>query len=131
MISTYWANESLKKLYLSNGSGSLYVGLSSTIPEADGTGISEPPESNYTRMELTSFSDPVNGEIVNAKSIDYPLSTSDWFPKDRQAVCYVLFDGAGEDAHFLGASEFLDPITIESNSRFSLAAGCISIRCEG
>lgn len=128
MISNYWANRGLKLLYTVNASNSFYVGISSTIPNADGGNVSEPSGGNYARAKISGLSEPSDGTITNSASIEFPVSTADWFPDSAKAICYVIFDGAGSDAHVLGSGNFYAPTTIVENTKFMIAAGRLSIR---
>lgn len=57
----------------------LYLGLSGTQPQLDGTGVTEPPNSaGYSRVELTNMSAPQNGVVTNQQSINFAESTADW-----------------------------------------------------
>ena len=54
-----------------------YLGLSSTAPNLDGTGATEPATSaGYKRVELTSLSEPANGVVTNDATIDFDESTA-------------------------------------------------------
>lgn len=68
-----------------------YLGLSTTAPNIDGTGVSEPPEScGYARVELTALSAPVDGVIKNSSAINFEESTGSW----GTVTHYVIFDSA-------------------------------------
>ena len=60
----------------------LYIGLSSTPINADGTGTTEPTGGGYTRVAVTnnktSFSVASNGELRNAIEITFPEATATW-----------------------------------------------------
>lgn len=78
----------------------IYVGLSTTTPAADGTGVTEPSALNgYARVAVTNDgshwhplgSQPATGqEQANLLAIAFPLATGDW------GVCTyaVLYDQA-------------------------------------
>ena len=44
-----------------------YIGLSSTLPNVDGSGATEPSMdgTGYARVALNSLSEPINGTITN------------------------------------------------------------------
>lgn len=128
MISTYWANQGLKFLYSSNNSTTFYVGISSTVPTADGGNVTEPSGGNYARVKIDGLSEPSGGVITNTTAIEFPVSTSEWFPASARAICYVIFDGAGGDAHVLGSGNFYAPVAVTENTKFLIAAGRLSIR---
>ncbi len=56
-----------------------YIGLSTTEPNIDGTGVSEPASgTGYARVHLNNLTTPVNGWITNSSSVDFDESTSNW-----------------------------------------------------
>lgn len=128
MVSTYWATEALRRLYKEDASAEFYVGLSSTMPSVDGSNVHEPTGGNYTRVPIASTLDtPSNGKVTNAKSIEFPMSTSAWFNEENKAAYYVIFDGKDHSAHVLGAGEFYTPMVVEENCRLIIAAGLLEI----
>lgn len=63
----------------------LYVGLSSTAPADDGTGITEPTVGGYTRVAIDNGAtstvwnvDGTDGTKTNAEVITFPAATADW-----------------------------------------------------
>lgn len=67
----------------------VYLGLSSTAPDVDGSGATEPSTSaGYARVELTSLDVPVNGVITNASEISFPESSDSWGTMTH----FVIFD---------------------------------------
>lgn len=83
MTSTYFLNNIMGNVFKTKTNPILptkfYLGLSSTAPNLDGTGATEPLVSaNYSRVELTNLSQPVNGVISNSSEISFPESSSSW-----------------------------------------------------
>lgn len=71
---------------------SLSVGLSTTTPAADGTGITEPPKSSgYERVQLGVFPSAAGGRVANQSVVSFPTFTAD----AGVATHYVLFDQNG------------------------------------
>lgn len=126
MNSTYWINRVMNTMYV-NGTDSFWVGLSSTAPNRDGTNITEPTGDDYARVQVTAFSEAVDGYVQNVDDVEFPKSTTIWFPSDAKAKYWVLFDGAGADANFLSSGELLEPKTIETSTRVTLAAETLGI----
>ncbi len=95
-ISTYAANKTLDKLFgnttLSQPT-TLYFGLSTTTPSADGTGVTEPSGSGYLRIGVTN-SDKTNWTVAasaslsNVTAITFPESTGSW----GTVVSVVIYD---------------------------------------
>ena len=57
----------------------VYLGLSTSAPDIDGSGVTEPLASaGYERVELNSLSVPANGVITNESAISFPESSASW-----------------------------------------------------
>lgn len=85
MIAYAQANKILNR-YFGNVSDSitsnLYVGLSITPINPDGTGATEPSGGGYARIIVannkTSFTTASNGILYNAIELSFPESTTSW-----------------------------------------------------
>jgi len=67
----------------------VYLGLSSSAPSVDGSGVTEPLSSaGYARVELTSLGTPSNGVIQNTANISFPESSASW----GTVTHFALFD---------------------------------------
>lgn len=126
MNSTYWVNQVMNTMYV-NGGTEFWVGLSSTEPNRDGSNVTEPTGDDYARVQVTAFSEAVDGYVQNVDDIEFPKSTSVWFPAEAKATHWVLFDGAGADANLLSSGELLEAKTIETSTRVTLAAETLGI----
>jgi hypothetical protein len=61
--------------------GPLYMGLSSTTPSADGTGITEPSGGGYARIDAASLfsgATPASGSVSNTVAGSFAVSTGAW-----------------------------------------------------
>jgi len=58
----------------------IYVGLSTADPGADGSGLAEPTGGGYARAATTAatWADAEDGQIVNAAAVVMPLAVGDW-----------------------------------------------------
>lgn len=61
----------------------LYVGLSSTTPSGDGTGVTEPSTGSYARVATTASdwgaaSGTAPAAKTNTTAITFPAATADW-----------------------------------------------------
>lgn len=126
MNSTYWLNKIMDTMYTS-ASSEFWVGLSSTMPSQDGTGISEPIGGNYARVQIKNFTTPVDGTIKNVSALEFNRSTAVWFDSDNKARYWVLFNGSGSDATLLSSGELDEAKTIESNTSITIAAETLSV----
>lgn len=126
MNTTFWINKVMDTMYV-NSADEFWVGLSSSEPAADGTGVTEPAGEDYQRVRLDEFTPAAGGYIQNVNDLEFPKSESVWFPADAKAAYWVLFDGSGADANVLSAGELLVPATVETNVRVTLAATTLGI----
>lgn len=93
MTSTYFLNCIMGNVFMTKLSPTLpknvYLGLSTTAPSVDGTGVTEPVASaGYQRVELTSLSEPTNGIITNESEIQFDESSASW----GDITHFVLYD---------------------------------------
>ena len=93
MTSTYFLNCIIGNVFqtkLSPGLPSkVYLGLSSSAPDVDGSGATEPLASaGYSRVELNSLDVPTNGVITNKSEISFPESSASW----GTVTHFVLYD---------------------------------------
>jgi len=93
MTSTYFLNCIMGNVFKTQTSPGLpskvYLGLSSSAPDVDGSGATEPLASaGYARVELTSLDVPANGVITNKNEISFPESSASW----GTVTHFVLYD---------------------------------------
>ena len=126
MISSYWLDKVMTEMFV-NFNGSFYIGLSSSMPDQSGNGIVEPSGFGYSRMRVASFSLSNSGIVSNSTSITFPSSTGTWFPSDRRAAYWCLFDGSGSSAKLVAAGALDTPRTIEAGSVVTVPENALSI----
>lgn len=126
MNSTYWANKMMKTLF-GGGVCDFYLGLSSTAPQADGTGVTEPSGGGYARVRIATFTEPANGIVKNAGIILFPQSTNVWFPTTARATHWALFDGAGSEANLLAGGALAEPVTVSIDTTVKVPSESICI----
>lgn len=118
MLSSTVSNKILKSLVGKDSTygSTIFVGLSSTAPNADGSGITEPTGNGYHRVligaanqSLTQkFGDPADGVITNTDDIYFPESIGSWgdalthfflatSQTDTEASAILAFDELQED----------------------------------
>jgi hypothetical protein len=85
MIATYFSNKILDYLFgltAYTPSSNLYLGVSSTAPNAGGTGVTEPVGNNYARCTMannkTSFTDAAAGALSNEIEFTFNEATGNW-----------------------------------------------------
>ena len=108
----------------------LYVGLSSTAPAADGTGITEPSGGAYARVAVANNttnwpSATVSGgssSVSNGTAIPFPTATADWGTVD-----YYFIADAATAGNVLGFTALTSSQTISTNDVASFAVGTLVI----
>lgn len=104
-----------------------YVALSTTTPNTDGTGVTEPPTSSsgYARVELTSLSAPADGVIKNSSAVSFAESLSDW----GVITHYAVYDAeTGGNLLFYNALEA--PRTAEAGTLLMFKANELTLTLE-
>jgi hypothetical protein len=126
MTTTYFLNVVAGNVY---GSGTLtplpskyYIGLSTTAPNINGTNVTEPSGSGYTRMELTSLGAPSSGVVTNTAAIDFPESTASW----GTATHFVIYD-ALTNGNLLQYGPLSTPRSIEPATIMSIPANYLNL----
>ena len=127
MNTTYWRNKVLDSVYQASSGNSFYIGLSSSAPTDAGGNVAEPSGNGYARVKISAFSTAANSTIHNTADIVFPTSTGTWFPADRLATHWVMFDGSGSGAHVLSSGTLEEPIGIWKNTTVTIAAGKVIV----
>lgn len=99
-----------------------YLGLSSTAPNVNGTGVTEPSGGGYARVQLTGMSVPTNGEITNSSAISFAKSTADWGVMTH----FVIFDAA-TGGNLLIYNPMNRSRTVEADNTLIAEPGAITI----
>ncbi len=133
MNTTYFKNCIMGNLFRTATGTALptnyYIGLSSTQPTANGTGVTEPSTNNtgYARVRLSSLTAPTNGVIKNASAISFPESTADWFPPSSPALYYVIYD-AQSGGNLLMYNQLTASRIIETNTIATIKANSLYLQ---
>lgn len=114
MTTTYFLNCVMGNVFKTKTTPTIpnrvYLGLSSTEPNMDGSGATEPSvAAAYARVPLTTLSVPTNGVITNTDDITFPESTNNWGTMTH----FVLYDSA-TGGNLLMYNELTQPRSIES-----------------
>lgn len=120
MNTTYFLNCVAGNIFKSTNAEALptnlYIGLSTTEPMADGTNVSEPSDSVYSRVQLVNMSDPADGVVTNGSAISFNESAASWGTITHYVIC---------DASTGGNVLMYGPLTV---SRTVEAATVMTIR---
>lgn len=108
-ITKNYANSILSSLF-----SSAYIGLSTTAPNIDGTGVSEPPSSSgYNRVAASGASfTSSNGSITNNAYLYFPEASASWGTITH--VC--VFDGNSSSSKLRYFGALTVSKEIEANS---------------
>ena len=108
-ITKTYANTILSSLF-----SSAYIGLSTTMPSVDGSGVNEPPASSgYNRVAASAggFSSS-NGAITNNAYIYFPEASASW-----GTITYVcVFDGNSQSSRLRYFGALTVAKEVEANS---------------
>jgi len=131
MITHYLANQLLRD-FLSgypNGTSlatnqSIYIGLSTTTPNADGTGITEPNKNGYARVLIGRYnqsdthkmSTPASGSMYNTTSIYFPEVTTSTDAQGWGTCTYAILFDSLTGGHALAYSQLTNAITPNSGT---------------
>ena len=125
-FSDHWENEILDHIF---GKGSytpptIYVGLSTTDPLDNGSGLSEPSGNGYARVATSgaSWTASSGGSLSNAGDISFPQATGSW----GTITHFVLFDAASA-GNMLAHGALSQSKTITSGDTAKFAAGDLDV----
>jgi hypothetical protein len=108
----------------------IYVGLSSTAPNEDGTNVTEPSGGSYARISTTSgdwnaatSADP--SVVDNASELTFSQATADWLSGNNLTHA-VLYD-ASSGGNFLGSGALTTAKPVTNGDIAKFAAGELNI----
>ena len=102
-----------------------YIGLSSSTPAIDGSGVNEPStDAGYQRLLLTSLSEPVDGLVSNEQDINFDESTANW----GTITHYVIYDSpTADDGNLLMFGELSTPRGVETATIMTIKSGYLKL----
>lgn len=103
----------------------MYLGLSSTDPNSDGSGVTEPTAASYARLAVApaAWNAAANRAKTNAADLVWAAAAENWIAPPAKAVYVVVFS-AGEGGTFRGYAVIGDGgRSIEAGDTFRVAAG--------
>lgn len=120
------ANATLDALYGSGTPATLYYGLYTSAPAADGSGGSEVSGGSYARKavtnNVTNFPAAAGGVKQNATAIDFVTATALWGTVEAAGVFSAVSGGTP-----IQFGDLTTPRTIDSGDAFSIAIGAHTI----
>lgn len=124
MTTTYFLNCVAGNIYRTQTNPAIplnyYLGLSTTEPAMDGTGVTEPQASAaYMRVIIDSLlSAPTDGVVTNTAAIIFNESTADW----GTARYFVVYDSLS-GGNLLQYNELTIPRSIEAQTIITVKPG--------
>lgn len=108
----------------------IFVGLSSTTPNPDGTGVTEPSGNGYARVSTapTDWNSATNATpsvVTNANTVTFPQATGGSWVAGANLTYFVLYD-ASSAGNFLGYGALDVAKPVVQNDTASFAAGALS-----
>lgn len=102
-----------------------YIGLSTTAPNVDGSGVNEPSsDAGYLRIRLDKLSEPIDGIITNEDAINFDESTSDWGTVNY----FVIYDSPNaESSKLLMYGALSTPRSVEAATIMTIKAGDLKL----
>ena len=116
MVTTYFLDVIAGKVFRTKTTpplpGELYLGMSSTQPNLNGTGVTEPsPSAGFAKVELTTLSAPINGTVSNEGAITFPESTAPW-----GTMRYFTVYDAPTGGNLLMFDQLSEPRSVETST---------------
>jgi hypothetical protein len=106
----------------------IYIGLSSTTPAEDGTGVTEPSTGAYARVLVAAanwaaatLADP--SLLDNSAAITFPTATADWVAAAN--LTYMVAYDAATVGNFLGAGVLTVAKPVLNGDTASFAIGAL------
>lgn len=129
MNTTYFLNLTAGNIFGSQTNPAIpstyYIGLSTTAPTLAGGNVTEPSTSyGYSRVALTSLSEPSDGVVTNESVISWDESTDSW----GTITYFVIYDSADVGSGNLlmyGALETAR--TVEAETVMTIKSGYLSL----
>lgn len=101
----------------------MWIGLSTTAPNADGTNVTEPSTSTgYSRMKLDTLGEPVDGVVTNKANIDFNESTASW----GTLTHFVIFDSKS-GGKLLQYDRLTTPRSVETATIMTIKSGYLKL----
>lgn len=93
----------------------LYLGLSTTDPLSDGSGITEPSGGGYGRVHVSAWGTPYNGIVANSTAVRMPKASGNW-----GVIPYIFWSDAPSGGNVIAVGRLFDPLAINGTPEDSL-----------
>lgn len=127
MNTTYFLNLVAGNLFRTRVNPSIpaemWIGLSTTAPNVNGTNVTEPSTSaGYARMKLDMLSEPAVGVVTNDSNIDFNESTASW----GTVTHFVIFDSQN-GGNLLQYGALSTPRSVEAATIMTIKSGYLNL----
>lgn len=127
MNTTYFLNLAAGNLFQSKTNppipSEMWIGLSTTAPNPNGTGYTEPSSgTGYARVRLDMLGEPNTGVVTNTANIDFNESTASW----GTVTHFVIFD-AQNDGNLLQYGALSTPRSVEAATIMTIKSGYLNL----
>lgn len=101
----------------------MWIGLSTTEPNPNGTNVTEPAASaGYSRIKLDMLSEPQTGVVKNSSGIDFNESTASW-----GTVTHFLIYDAQNGGNLLQYGALSTPRSVEPATIMTIKTGYLNL----
>jgi hypothetical protein len=105
----------------------MWLGLSTTTINSDGTGATEPVANNYSRVSIvndaTQWGTATNGVLYNIAAFTFPQSSGSW-----GTITYMAFYDAASTGNILFFDTLSPSRTVASSTTVLFAIGAVAIQ---
>jgi len=127
MTTTYFLNLAAGNLFGAKTTPAIpremWIGLSTTAPNLNGSGVTEPSASaGYARMKLDMLGEPNVGVVTNKTNIDFNESTASW----GTVTHFVIFD-AQNGGNLLQYGALSTPRVVEEATIMTIKSGYLNL----
>lgn len=127
MNTTYFLNLAAGNLFQTKKSPAIptemWIGLSTTAPNINGTNVTEPsPSAGYARVKLDMLSEPATGVVTNESTIEFNESTASW----GTVTHFVIFD-AQNGGNLLQYGALSTPRSVEAATLMAIRTGYLNL----
>ena len=132
MNTTYFLNLTAGNLFRTKSDPAIpteyFIGLSTTTPSMDGTGVNEPStDAGYARMRLSQLSTPSGGVVTNTVAINFNESTAAW----GTVTHFVIYDSAtAGDGNLLMYGALSTPRSVETATIMTIKEGYLRLSAQ-
>jgi len=116
----FWSSSTLDTLF----STTRYLTVSTTTPQKDGTGVTEPGEAGFARVAVESgdWDVAASGVKSNSSVIAFGVSGADW-----GTLTYACFYDALSGGNLLAFGAFTPAVAVPQNYQLSFAVGDLQV----